>query len=56
MYAYIVVLDTLPCRVLARRPAVAVTDAVLPVIPADEVASRPAIDRCIEFLQQGNYI
>ena len=50
--AEVVVLDALPGRVLARRAAVAVADAVVPVVAADEIAARPAIDRRVEFLEQ----
>ena len=41
-----------PGRVLARRPPVAVADAVAPVVAADEVAARPAVDGRIELLEE----
>ena len=50
--ADVVGLDALPGRVLARRPAVAVADAVLPVVAADEVAARPAVDGRVELAQE----
>ena len=51
--AEVVVLDAVPGRVLARRTAVAVADAVRPVIAADEVSTRPTVDRRIQLLQEG---
>ena len=48
--AEIVVLDALPGRVLSRRSAVGVSDAVPPVVAADEISARPAIDRRVELL------
>ncbi len=56
MQAHIIVLHALPCGVLARRPPVAVAYPVLPVITADEVTPRPAVDRSVKLLQQGHYI
>ena len=50
--AEVVVLDPGPRRVLARRTPVAVPDAVAPVVAADEITARPAIDRALELLQQ----
>ena len=50
--AHVVVLDALPGRVLARRPAVGVADAVLPVVPAHEVAARPAVDGGVELAEE----
>ncbi len=47
----VIVFDAGPGRVLARRTAVAVADAIFPVVAADEVAARPAIDRRIQLLQ-----
>jgi hypothetical protein len=41
-----------PGGILARRTAVAVADAVAPVVAADEIAARPAIDRAVELLEQ----
>ena len=54
--ADVVVLDPEPGRVLARRAAVGITDAVLPVVAADEIAARPAIYRRIQLLEQGQDI
>ena len=47
----VVGLDAFPGRVLARRPPVALTDAVLPVVAAHEVAARPAVDGRGQFLE-----
>src|SRR6185436_11763854 len=43
--ADVVRLDAPPGRVLARRAAVALADAVLPVVAAHEVPAGPAVDR-----------
>ncbi len=53
---HVVVLDPLPGGVLARRPAVAVADPVAPVVAADEVAARPAVDGRVQFAQQGEHV
>ena len=52
--AEVVVLDIIPCPLPARRPPVAVADAVLPVVAGDEVAPGPARDGRIELLDQPN--
>ena len=48
----VVVLHAGPGGVLARRSAVAIADPVAPVVPADEVAARPAIHRRAQLLEQ----
>jgi hypothetical protein len=45
-------LCSIPGRVLARRTAVGVADAVLPVVAADEIAARPTVDGRIQVLEQ----
>ncbi len=52
VHAEIVVLDAGPGRIRARRTAIAVADAVAPVVAADEIAARPAVDRGSQVLQQ----
>ena len=48
----VVVLHALPRGVLARRPPVALADAVAPVVAAHEVAAGPAVDRRVQLAQQ----
>ena len=42
--AKVIVFDARPGRVLARRPAIARSDAVLPVVATDEIPAGPAVD------------
>src|SRR3990172_3865552 len=52
----IVVLDALPGRIFARRTLVALADAVAPIVAADEIAARPAIDRRVQLFEQRHNI
>ena len=50
--AEIVVFDALPGGIFPRRPAIGIAQAVAPVVSADEIAARPAIDRRVQLLEQ----
>src|SRR5258706_15653154 len=52
MNTEVIVLDARPRRILPRRTLVAITDAVLPVVAADKIAARPAINGRVEFFEQ----
>ena len=54
--SHVVMLDAFPGRILARRPAVGIANAVFPVVAADEVAARPPINRRVKLLEQGDSI
>ena len=52
MHPEVVVFDARPRRIFPRWPLVAITDAILPVVPAHKISARPAVDRRIELFEQ----
>ncbi len=52
MDAEVVMLNALPGRIFSGRPAVRVSDSILPVVAADKISARPAVDRRIELFKQ----
>jgi hypothetical protein len=54
--ADVVVFNALPCRVLARRTAITIADAIPPVVAADEVPARPPVDGGVQLAKQCNHV